>query len=104
MRTVRFSKRARRHLLSVARYLFEESGDRRAGDRFVREIEERMLKVGAIPTILGTPRVDLGTNLHSVSHKAYLIFFRYESDRIDVLHVMHSQRDLRGYFTGVDED
>ena len=87
----------------MARYLFEQTGDRRAGDKFVREIEERMLKVGSFPTILGTPRADLGTNLHSVSHKAYLIFFRYEGDYLDVLHVMHSQRDLRAYFIGVDD-
>ena len=104
MRTVSFGRRARKHLLSVARYLFEQTGDRRAGDKFVREIEARMLKVGATPTTLGTPRPDLGTALHSVPFKAYLIFFRYEDDRIDVLHVMHSHRDLRAYFTGVVDD
>ena len=104
MRVVRFSKRARRHLMSIARYLFEKTGDRRAGDKFVRDIEDRMLKVGSMPTILGTPRPDLGTRLHSIPHNSYLIFFRYEGEHMDVLHIVHSHRDLRAYFTGVVDD
>ena len=104
MTALRFSGRARRHLISIARYLFEETGDRRAGEKMVREIEERMLRIAQNPATLGTPRHDLGRNLRSVPHKSYLVFFRYDAQRIDVLHVVHSRRDLRAYFTGaVDE-
>jgi toxin ParE1/3/4 len=100
VRQVRFSRRARGQLEEIGRYLIGQTGDRRAAEVLVRGIENRMLKLGAMPSVIGRPRPELGEGLRSLPHESYLVFFTYVDERIDVLHVLHARRDLPTYFKG----
>lgn len=93
MRTVRFTGRARAQLRAVARYLYRQTGDDRTGERFVRGLEERMLKLARLPGTLGRARPDIGDDIRSLPHHAYVIIFRYGNDTLDVAQVIHSRRD-----------
>ena len=98
MRAVRFSGRAQRQLNEISSYLLKSTGDRRAGARLVLAIEARMLRLATSSSTLGRPRPELGAGLRSLPHGAYLIFFTYGDENIDVLHVLHARRDLEEYF------
>ena len=92
MSAVRFSDRARAQVRAVARYLYQQTGDDRAGEQFVRELEARMLKFAGLPGTLGRPRPELGDGLRSLPHHAYVVIFRYGSDTVDVVQVLHARR------------
>lgn len=104
MRSVTFGSLARTHLLQIARYLHNRTGDERAGEKLIRSIEARMNKAGELTAKLGRPRTDLGEGVRSLPHKDYLIFFRYEEDSIAVLHVLHGHRDVEAYLAAVRDD
>lgn len=76
MRSVRFSRLARSQLQAVARYLLEQTGDERAGEKFVRSIEARMLKLAKLSASI----------------------FGYGADTIDVVQVLHSRQDIDAHF------
>ena len=97
MRRVRFSPDARSQLLAIARYLQEQTGDERAGERTIRRIEERLLRTAELTPMLGRPRPELGTEVRSLPHGRYLILLRYTDGTIDVLHVLHGSRDIAAF-------
>ena len=91
MRQVRFSGRSRAQLQSIARYLLQQTGDGRAGERLVRGIEARILHLAELPGRIGRPRPELGSDVRSLPHLSYVVVFRYGEDSIDVLMVVHSR-------------
>jgi len=95
MRSVRFSGRARAQLVSIARYYYRQTGDARTGERIVRGIERRLLKLAGPPGALGRPRPELGHGVRSLPHAPYIVLFRYGDDVIDVLQVLHGRQDIR---------
>lgn len=94
MRRVRFSGRARAQLRAIALYLLQKTGDDRAGEAFIRQIDARVSKLSDLPGALGRPRPTLGEGIRSLPHHGYVIIFRYGEETIDVVQVVHSRRWL----------
>ncbi len=86
-------------LRGIARYMLEQTGDDRAGERFVRDLEARILKLAALPGTLGRPRPELGEAIRSLPHHGYIIIFRYEEVIVDVVQILHSRQDLPSAFS-----
>ena len=50
------------------------------------------------PGTLGRARPELGPDLRSVSHKGYVIFFRYADERFEVVDMLEGHRDIEAFF------
>lgn len=94
MRHVRFSGRALAQLRAIARYLLRQTGDERAGERFVRDIESHVLKFADLPGTPGRPRPELGPGIRSFPHHAYVVIFRYTDASLDIVQIIHALRDI----------
>ena len=72
---------------------------------FVDELKDQCAKLSALPGMLGRSRQGLCRDLRSFVYRGYLIFFRYASDRLEIVHVIEGHRDMDAYFASVpDED
>jgi toxin ParE1/3/4 len=96
MRRVRFSRTALLQLRQINRYLLDETGDARAGERLVRAIEARILHLAELPGTIGRARLELGAEVRSFPHGAYVVLFRYRAEDLDVIQIIHSRRDIGG--------
>ena len=93
MRRYRLTRVAGRALEDIARYIGEQSGDLERGAVFVAELRSQCEKLAALPGLIGRPRSDLGHDVRSFVHGNYVIVFRYRTDTIDIINVVHVRRD-----------
>jgi len=67
----------------------------RAADRWMAAFEERFALLAMFPH-LGTPRADVSPDLRfSVLHP-YVIYYRPSAPAIEIVRVVHGQRDVGG--------
>jgi toxin ParE1/3/4 len=92
-RTV-FLVAARNDIVAIKKYIAGESFSIRTADRFVDALRQRCQKLAVLPGLHGRPRPELGADLRSVVHGAYVIFFRYVGDRIAIVRIIEGHRDL----------
>ena len=62
------------------------------------ELRRRCHELAALPGTLGRARSELGPDLRSVSHKGYVIFFRYADERFEVVDILEGHRDIEAFF------
>ena len=98
MPRLRFSAGAKRDLESIAIYIAEQSGHRKVAARFVRQLRQKCAELAAAPIIMGRLRKELGPDLRSHPHKAYVIFFRYVGGVLEIVNVIEGHRDIPGLF------
>ncbi|QGM45065.1 type II toxin-antitoxin system RelE/ParE family toxin [Methylocystis heyeri] len=98
MRTPIFLNAALRDLDDIFEYLAEQSGDLALAREFVDSIVEQVEKMAALPGTIGRPRDNLAKGLRSFPFRGYLIFMRYEKDRLYVVDVLHQRRDVESAF------
>jgi toxin ParE1/3/4 len=89
--------RADQDLLEAVEYYLQEAGDRVAS-RFVDAVERAFRQIARHPAS-GSPRYALelefpGVRCWPVKHFPYLIFYVEREDHIDVLRLLHAQRDI----------
>jgi plasmid stabilization system protein ParE len=53
---------------------------------------------------MGRARPELRWDLRSHPHKAYVIFFRYVGDVLEVVNVLEGHRDIDAFFGGKEDD
>ena len=68
-----------------------------AADRMYALLESKMNRLTDFPK-MGSPRDDLSPGLRSLVVGNYLIFYRLEADRIDILRVLQGMQDLPAFF------
>jgi len=68
-----------------------------ATDRLVDELDIAMRRLGDWPE-LGRPRPELRPGLRSLSSGNYLIFYRINVSRVEILRVVHGRRDVDAIF------
>ena len=93
MRHYRLTRAAGRALEDIGNYIGEQSGDPERGAVFVARLRAQCEKLAALPGSIGRPRPDLGAGVRRFVHDNYVIVFRYETDTIDILTVVHVRRD-----------
>ena len=98
MARLRFSAAAKDDLDSIAEYIAHESGSRTVAERFTRELRRKCLDLAAAPIRMGRARDQLRPDLRSHPHKAYIIFFRYIGDVMDVVNILEGHRDIEAFF------
>lgn len=101
MREVRVSDQAKSDLIGIWEYI--ASDNPRAADRLVQTIVNTYLRLGSTPGI-GRARNELRPNIHSFPVGNYLIFYRFDEERVFVVRVLHGARNLRTIFRRETEE
>ena len=102
MRKLRYAKAARRDLQEIAKFITRDGEGIAVAAQFVKQLRDRCERIASLPGTLGTAPPDLGETLRSSPHKAYVIFFRYTDDCLEIINILRASRDVIAYF-GVDE-
>ncbi|MFN3472830.1 MAG: type II toxin-antitoxin system RelE/ParE family toxin [Blastomonas sp.] len=98
MRSLRISARAQAQLREISAYITRESGHRGLADAFRRRLVHKGQRLASLPGTLGTIRADLGPDIRSTPVGNYILIFRYTSDTVDLLAVLHASRDAVAHF------
>jgi plasmid stabilization system protein ParE len=101
---LRFSAAAKDDLASIAEYIADKSGSRAVAERFTRELRAKCRELAAAPIRMGRARPELRSDLRSHPHKAYVIFFRYVADVLEVVNILEGHRDIDAFFGGNEVD
>lgn len=91
----RLSRRARRDLLQIWNYIAVDSES--SADRFIDMLIQHFQLLGRNPYI-GRDRDELRAGYRSFPVGQYLIFYRIMSPGVQIMHVMHSKRDIENLF------
>ncbi|MEM7488127.1 MAG: type II toxin-antitoxin system RelE/ParE family toxin [Pseudomonadota bacterium] len=84
---------ARADLIEIGDFIATDNPPRAL--RFMTEIETRMLKILDMPGA-SVPRNDLHPGLRSVRHGRYAIYFVEVEDKVRIVRVLHTSRDVEG--------
>lgn len=98
MRALSFTQAANDDLADIAFFIANESGSREAAEQFARQLRAKCARLAELGGALGTARPELGSDLRSVPSKGYVIFFRYQDKRVEIVNVLHGSRDVKAYF------
>ena len=98
MRQLVYLSSARDDLADVLRHIASESGDVSVGRAFAKTLTDRCTALAALPGTLGTARPELREDIRSVPHRGFVIFFRYQDDRLEVVNVLNGARDIEAYY------
>jgi toxin ParE1/3/4 len=63
-----------------------------------RRLVQKARQLATLPGTLGTIRSDLGPDIRSTPVANYILIFRYTSETVDLLAVLHSSRDAVIHF------
>lgn len=91
------SRRAKSDVLSIGRYIAEQSQSRATAYRFLDRIDEKIKFLARHP-MAGEARPDLAANVRMFPVGNYVIFYRPADDGIEVLRVLHGSRDIPRIF------
>lgn len=103
MRRLRLNRSARRNLREIAQYLYRQGIDRRSISRTLGQLGEQCQKLAELPGELGRPRPELAPGLRSFPFRAYVVFFRYTDDELEVVNILGRRRD-HPVHVAIDDD
>ena len=98
MRRLIYGASAREDLGQILAYITREARDRNVGAAFVAKLRGQCEKLSQLDATLGTARPELRSDIRSTPCQGYVIFFRYRGDALEVVNVLHGQRDIVRYF------
>lgn len=99
MRRLVYLDAARRDLVNILRYVTRESGSVVVGRSFTERLRQQCAKLALLPGQIGTLRPELMPDIRSFAFKGYVIFFRYEGDRLLIVSIIEGHRDIDAYFS-----
>lgn len=85
-------------LTGISSYIADTSGSPATAEKFAGELINRCEKLASLPSTLGRARPELRPDLRSVAHKSYVIFFRYNGDRVEIVSILNGLRDIDIHF------
>ncbi len=100
MRRLNYLDAAKRDFLQIQRYIVSESGSLKTAQSFVRRLQGRCEKLAKSLGTLGRARDELEPGLRSLADKSYVIFFRYDTDEVNIVTILHGMRDIDAHFDG----
>lgn len=98
MRQLVYLAAARRDFADILEYITRESGSLAIGRGFVDLLRMQCRKLASLPATLGRPRPELRPDIRSFPFKGYVIFFRHNGDRFEVVNVLEGHRDMVAHF------
>ena len=88
-----FSEKSVSDLKEIAEYI--QPGNAERASSFIHEIIDFCKQELAMNPRIGRGRDDLNQNLRSFPFRKYVIFYRYHIHHLEIIHVIHSARDIR---------
>ena len=104
MRKVIYLKESKADIKEISAYIVEMSGSFEAAERFVATLRAQCRKIAGLATLLGRQREDLRNGIRTFPFKGYVLVFRYEKDRLEVVNIIHGARDIEAMFQDKGED
>lgn len=98
MRRLVYLAAARRDLVSILDHLTRASGSLAVGRGFVGQLRQHCTRLASLPGSIGRARPELRPDIRSSAFKGYVVFFRYQDDRLEVVSIIEGHRDIEGYF------
>jgi toxin ParE1/3/4 len=100
--------RATQDLRQQANYILV-NGDSRAAERFLELAEVTFAQLATIPGMgkvvrLVSSRMGEIRQWRIKDFQDYLIFYRIQDDRVEILRILHGARDLEGILSNLDEE
>jgi toxin ParE1/3/4 len=95
---LRYSAAARSDLVDIYRYIRGKSGSGAVALRFAQRLRRKCEELAAAPIVMGRSRPELRPDLRSHPYEAYVIFFRYVGDVLEVVNVLEGHRDVVAFF------
>jgi plasmid stabilization system protein ParE len=95
---LRYSATARSDLADIYRYIRGKSGSGAVALRFAQRLRRKCEELAAAPIVMGRQRPELRPDLRSHAYEAYVIFFRYVGDVLEVVNVLEGHRDVGAFF------
>lgn len=89
---------ARSDFADILEYITRESGSLAIGRGFVDVLRQQCRKLASLPGTLGRSRPELRPDIRSFAFRGYVIFFRYDGARFEVVNVREGHRDIITYF------
>jgi toxin ParE1/3/4 len=90
----RLTRRARRDVLHIWRYIAEDS--EAAADRFIDRLLHHFRILGDVPQA-GRQRDEIRPGYRSFPVGDYLIFYRVREPGVQIMHIVHGRMDLTRY-------
>jgi toxin ParE1/3/4 len=95
MPSLRVTPRATLDLIEIWSYIADDSVEN--ADMFVDQLNEAMQKLCRHPG-MGRQREELAPRLQSFPYQRYVIFYRAESNAVEIVRVLHGARDVESGF------
>ncbi len=90
---VALSQAARRDLREIALFIARDNKQR--AQSFVRELRDKAVQIGDMPRAFPVVPYYEHHDIRRRSYRAYLIFYRIEHDRINIVRILHGARDYQ---------
>lgn len=78
-------------------YDFIADDNSKAALRLIKLFERNCKSIAKTPAI-GRRRDELAPGLRSLSIRKYIIFYRYNKSRVEIIRIMHGARDISSFF------
>jgi toxin ParE1/3/4 len=95
-----YTDEANDNLVEIAIYIADQSGNREIAANFTARLRSKCQHLASLSPILGRARPELRDDIRSFPYQGYVIFFRYIGDVLEIVDILHSSRDIEGYFGG----
>ena len=92
---------ARKDLKDIGRYIKRESHDRAVAIRFISSIEQKY-QMYAVHPEMGEPCPDLHVDVRLFSVGNYVVIYRIIENGIQVIRVLHGNRDIPSEWGNLD--
>ncbi|MGB8279209.1 MAG: type II toxin-antitoxin system RelE/ParE family toxin [Methylovirgula sp.] len=102
MRRLRYTAAAKQDLNDILEFVTLQSRSADIARSFVGKVRAQCSKLASLPGIIGRPRPELRPDLRSSPFGGYVIFFRYLDDRLEIVDILESHRDI-GAVMGEEE-
>ena len=97
-----FRRSAQRNLSDLRAYLNRSSGNTSISRKFILRIRAYCDHLASLPFEMGRDCSELAPNLRSATFEGYVIFFRYEGERFEVVNIVEGHRDMPEYFSAAN--
>ena len=104
MRRLVYLASVRADLVDIFTYIAQTSRNLAIANGFVAQLRQRCRELASKPGTLGRARPELHPEIRSVVHKGYVIFFRYNEDRLEVTNIVEGHRDIDTWLTESNDE
>jgi plasmid stabilization system protein ParE len=106
MAKLRYSPEARSDLAEIKEYIGVSLENPGAASRMVTRIAKQIRELERFPEI-GTPLsaiADIETNYRFIVCRGYLVFYRFEQNRVYIIRVLHGRRNYLAILFGEPQE